>query len=168
MRIRNNPEILDALERVRARNRKRRLVPEEVIVAAREESNPLHGMFTWEDGVAAEQWRLFEARKIIQAVVTVLQLPKHLRTPIRGRVSPPEVRHFVSLRRDRAGGGGGGYRTMADVMSASDLREELLAEALRELKTFREKYGTLKELASVFEAAEKVEEKIGREEKVHA
>lgn len=45
--------------------------PRDVVAAARPRASPLHPAFTWDDGQAAEQWRLFEARGLVRAVRVV-------------------------------------------------------------------------------------------------
>ncbi len=132
-----------ALEALRALTRRGVLRPDVVVDAARDESSPLHDYFTWDDGEAAEQYRLIEARKLIQVHVEVLENCK--------RKSPV----FVSLRDDRAKAGGG-YRLMVDVLSDEAKRERLLDEAKRDLETFRSKYHMLSELSRVFAAMDAV------------
>ncbi len=44
------------------------LTPQEVVEAARDEGTALHECFTWDDGEAAERWRLEEARELIRSV----------------------------------------------------------------------------------------------------
>ena len=44
------------------------LLPEVVVEAARNPNSLLHGYFTWDDGEAAEQFRLQEARALIRRV----------------------------------------------------------------------------------------------------
>jgi hypothetical protein len=121
------------------------LNPKSVVEAARDESSPLHDHFTWDDSEAAEQFRLIEARKLIQVHVELLP----------GAADQSPV--WVSLRDDRPKGGG--YRTMVSVLSKEALREKLLSDALNELEYFRQKYGQLKELAAVFAAAKAIKKK---------
>lgn len=116
------------------------LRPEDVVAAARLKASPLHDQFEWDDNAAAVQYRLWQARQLIRVAVTVL--PQ----------SEQPVRAYVSLRTDRTVAGGG-YRPLGDVMGDERLREQLLAEALDDLKTFKIKYGRLRELAPVFVAA---------------
>lgn len=47
------------------------LTADRVVEAAAPEDAPLHLAFTWEDGIAACQYRLIEARKLIRAIVRV-------------------------------------------------------------------------------------------------
>jgi hypothetical protein len=119
-----------------------KLNPATVVEAARDESSPLHDQFTWDDGAAAHEYRLIEARKLIAVHVELLPNAKES-SPV-----------WVSLRGDRANGGG--YRTMVSVLSKRELREKLLEEAMDDLRHFQQKYHMLKELSEVFVAVRKV------------
>ena len=113
--------------------------PVDIVQTARSKSSPLHDYFEWDDGVAAQAFRLHQARNLIRVVVQVMEMPDK---------TEREVRVFVSLPSDR--NECGGYRVMAEVLTDDALREELLESALADLRTFRKKYESLKELASVF------------------
>lgn len=113
------------------------LMPQHVVTAARPETSVLHGEFTWDDGEAAERYRLWEARQLIRVHVQVEPVGQ----------KDVETRVFVSLTPDR--GNGGGYRLTTAVMSNDEYRQQLLADALAELRVFQNKYAQLKELASV-------------------
>jgi hypothetical protein len=118
------------------------LKPHAVVDAARAEESPLHGWFEWDDTAAAEAWRVEQARQLIQVTVTVIE------TSSQKAVS---VRALVSLPRDRQAGG---YRVVTTVLGDSELRAEMLADALAELNRVRQRYSTLRELAPVFAAIE--------------
>lgn len=45
------------------------LTPPTVVEAARNPASPLHGLFEWDDGRAAAQYRLEQARRIIKTIV---------------------------------------------------------------------------------------------------
>ena len=128
--------------RLIARRHRGLLRPHDVVEYARNRRTALHDYFTWDDSKAAHEYRLWQARQLIRVAVTVL-------TP----EVPKPARIYVSLRSDRARDAGG-YRLTADVLSDSDRREQLLAEALADLQTWQEKYRLLAdELAPVFAAA---------------
>ncbi len=93
--------------------------------------------------MAAEQYRLQQARQLIR--VTVQMLPGENK----------ETQVFVSLTPDREEAAGG-YRIVAEVLSDEQLRSQMLSDALAELELFRAKYKRLKELAAVFEAMESI------------
>ena len=135
-------EIISELEKIRAMESDGVLRAECVVEVASNPGHPLHGHFEWDDSAAAQQWRLQQARQMINVLV---QFVPHV-----------EANHrvYVSLYRDRAEEGGG-YRVISEVLSNKQLRNEMLEEALAELKDFEQKYRSLQELADVFAAARK-------------
>jgi hypothetical protein len=143
--VNSTKAIANELERIRRANGGL-LRPEDVVAAARPRGSLLHGQFEWDDARAADEYRLWQARQLIRVAVTVLP-----------QTDRP-IRAYVSLRTDRTVAGGG-YRSLCDVLSDGQLREQLLAEALDDLETFRTKYGRLRELAPVFAAARRVKRK---------
>lgn len=112
------------------------LHPADVVEAARPPESPLHGEFEWDDSVAAEKWRIEQAREMIR--VTVVYEPRNER----------EIKAFVVLERDRVEGGG--YRYVPALLRTTTGRDDLLSVALSELRTFQQKYRHLSELAGVF------------------
>lgn len=124
-----------------ARRSRDPLPPSTVVDAARPKSSPLHDYFEWDDTIAAEQHRLSQARSLIAAVILL---------PFEEK---PPVRAFVSLSSDRAKGGG--YRTIESVMASAVLRQQLLDDALEELRRVREQYRQLQELDAVWEVIDK-------------
>lgn len=118
------------------------LLPETVVREARTKSSPLHSRFEWDDGEAADRYRIWQARQLIRVVVE----------QIAGVAAPTEV--FVSLSPDRHRGNG--YRVVTDIMSDENMRGVMLQDALDELEVFKLKYRRLRELAVVFSAIRKV------------
>jgi len=110
------------------------LNPEKVVAFARNKRTALHSRFTWDDGAAAHQYRLWQARQVIRVNAKVIE------------DTGEEMRVYVSLKADR---GEGGYRRLVDVMSDEERRADLLIEAKAELAVFAEKYRHLNELAAV-------------------
>lgn len=121
------------------------LRPDVVVEAASAVDSPLHDWFEWDDSAAAQQWRLHQARMLIRAVVVY-------EPNLKGKLLPCRV--FVSLTPDRVEGGAG-YRLTTAVLSDAARRQQLLADALAEMKCFREKYRMLSELADVFVAMDR-------------
>jgi hypothetical protein len=135
-------QVINELKRIASENRGI-LLPEAVVQAAKPRTSPLHDYFEWDDSEAAKQWRIHTARKLINVCVELIG-PKE---------DEREMRVFVSLRSDRDEGG---YRLLDLVISTRNLRDQLLEDALEEMKYFREKYRDLQELAEVFEAMDNV------------
>lgn len=143
-----NPIIVAELKRIAAENGGT-LKPVDVVEAARPEESPLHSQFEWNDDEAAEQWRLHQARNLINVVVSVVFPP--------GSREPREHSTFVSLSTDRHKGGAG-YRVMTEVLSDEQHRAQLLADAKRDMIGFKSRYRELSELADVFSAIDRAVE----------
>ena len=127
----------DELRRIAGRHRGV-LHAAHVVAFARNKKTALHSQFQWDDDEAAQQFRLMQARKLIRVTVIV------------AKQTGQTVNAYVSLQKDREAKGG--YRYIVDVMSKTKLREQFLAQALRELNALAVKYGELEELAKVFAA----------------
>lgn len=118
--------------------------PRSVVEFARENKrSALHSKFEWNNGKAAELYRLNQARAILR--VYVVDSPDNV----------SKIRAFVSLPSDR--NKDGGYRDIDSVMNDAERRAELLKQALREFAAFRRKYAILQEFAKVFAAADEVD-----------
>lgn len=141
-----NPETIQELQRL-YQEKGKLLHPTDVVDAARSEDSPLHRHFEWDDGVAAERWRTEQARDLLQRVYVRMKTSKG------DRMSQV----FVSLTTDREEGG---YRTMVDVLSDKDMRNQLIRDAMADMQTFEQRYKTLKELAVVFSAIRKAKGKL--------
>jgi hypothetical protein len=141
------PEIVKELQRLK---RADKLLPDAVVKAARNPSNPLHDQFEWDDKVAGHKYRLWQARVLISSV-----------TIVRDEKAEKPVPVFVSLMRDRVDEGGG-YRALEEVLADEQMRGELLATALHELKAFQHRYHVYRELAGIFAEVAKLDAKISR------
>jgi hypothetical protein len=121
------------------------LVPAEVVAwAATHPDSALYRQFQWSDEIAGAEHRLAQARHIVRRVTVRTEHKPNQR-----------IRAYVSLRTDRDTPGGG-YRILANVLEDPDQRAVLLTQALAEFRLWRRKYDQLKELAGIFEAADKV------------
>jgi hypothetical protein len=119
------------------------LYPKDVVEAARPKKSPLHDEFEWDNTVAAERWRMEQARHLIRVFVNVIE------------EGHSETRVYVALSSDRSGGGG--YRATVNVLSNKGLREVMLSDALEDMRSFKAKYLAIKELAAVFAEMDKAE-----------
>lgn len=132
----------------------RKLQKEKLVEAAKPSNSPLHGEFTWDK---TEGWRknlLSEAQALLAEYIVIITTEEGRKISTRG---------IVSLRKDRASGGG--YRYMVDVMKDDELRADYLEDALEELESFQARYQKLTELAAVFTEIDKVRDKSGRKRK---
>ena len=146
----NNPKIIAALEDIAAKNAGI-LRAQDVVKAARSPKSVLHSQFEWDNDKAADEWRMQQARGLIRATVHWIEIGGQ----------KEQVNVFVSLGPDRTEGGG--YRGLISVLANPSLREQMLLDAIVELKRLQVKYARLSELAAVFEAAERVAAGVGAE-----
>ena len=129
----------EALEQIAAKNNGV-LRPVDVVNEARSEKSPLHNAFEWDDSVAAEAYRIEQAKELIRVQVVVIG------------DNPQPVRAFVNLGCYR-GTEDGGYRLTSRVLNDSELLAELKKDAAQELVAFEQKYSRIAELAGVFQSA---------------
>ena len=139
----SNQAVVAELKRIAAENGGV-LNPAAVVLAAQPVDSVLHSRFEWDDTEAAHNYRMWQARQLIRITVEIINVgDKSALTNV-----------FVSLTPDRTGEGG--YRTMVSILSDKQQRDQMLADAYRELELFQEKYRELKELADVFAAIQAV------------
>lgn len=138
-------EVARELEAIRKRHRGI-LRPGDVVEYARDQKTALHELFEWDDGKAAEEYRLEQARQVIRCTVHLIEDEQ------------PPVRAYVSLQDDRKAGNS--YRSIEEVLASPKLREALLSQALREANSWQKRYERLNELKPVFRAIQKAEKTI--------
>ena len=109
------------------------VTPEQIVDAARDENTELHKCFDWDDTIAAEKWRLHQARQVVCFIV------------YRERDSSPEtapVRVFHKID-------SGGYKPSVMIFRNEDEYQKLLQAAYAELRAFKIKYARLQELSEI-------------------
>lgn len=114
--------------------------------ASRSEDSPTHTVFEWDDGLAAEKYRLHQASRTICAIRVIVREGPAAET------TPP--RAFVNVTVDD--GKKAKYMNVSDAMANPETRSVVLARALREMRVFQDKYANLSELAEVMAAIKKV------------
>ncbi len=97
---------------------------------------PLHDEFLWDDTEAAEKYREHQAARIIRCIVVTPEVTKQ--EPVRAFINVTDVSRS--------------YRSLDVVLQSTTLRDQMLEQALRDMRNFETKYATLSELAAVFEA----------------
>lgn len=106
---------------------------EDVVSWARQHPrSALHRKFEWDDKKAALEYRIWQARRLIQ--VTVVDAEKNAQ--------------LVNLSVDRTGGGG--YRQVSEVLSSKKLSQIMLDDALDELDRVKLRYSRVRQLTGVW------------------
>lgn len=113
----------------------------EMIAKARNESSSMHTLFEWNDDIAAEKFRENQARNILcNLVFKVDEVKKEDAAPVRVFVSNGEhKKEYVPIK---------------TVVKVEDKYQELLNQAYADLRAFKLKYSSLRELDYILELIE--------------
>ena len=138
-----------ARELSRIRKKHGCIKPAYLVKASEPESAPLHDCFTWDNGEAAEQWRIEEARRIIRSVRVVVK-PGPL-------ADQSVIRAFVHVEASEKESrfDGDGYIETLQAHKSPIYRDQVLAAAKRELIEWKRRYEDYREFfGGVFAAIE--------------
>lgn len=119
--------------------------------SARPEDSAIHACYEWDDGIAAEKYRLVQSGKLIQNLVRVAVADDEKETKT--------YRAFVNIAKADSFETGNFVDT-EKALSNEDTRKIVLKKALDELTAFQNKYETFVELADVFSAIDTVKERL--------
>lgn len=114
------------------------LVPLAVVEAARDRKSVLHKHFEWSDELAAEKYRLDQARSLIRSI--------HVEG---ADTKDGIVRAYLSIREKS----GVSYRSIGDVLNSADLQQRVLAQAEKDLLAFEARFAKLEDVCSLVRAA---------------
>lgn len=107
--------------------------PQNILEAAKNPDSELHKCFTWDNTIAAEKWRLYEARKVVCSLVIADKKNNQEPTNIR-------ILHKTN---------GNGYKPIQFIVQQKDEYQKLLERAFEELRAFKTKYSSLSELEEI-------------------
>ena len=110
--------------------------PRAVLEEARDEASPLHSHFTWEDGEAAERWRIYEAATLIRRYKVEIDVSDE---------KSVRVRAFVST-------GEGQYKPTDEALRDTADRNVVLGQAQKEFRSLRRKYAALVDFDGLVQA----------------
>jgi hypothetical protein len=128
----------------------KQLTPEMVLEDAERKNSPLHICFEWDDSEAAHKYRLSQAGDIIRSVSVKYKTNED---------KDVCVRSFVSIRVDENNvltdnffqkNASSFYVSIKDAMTDDILKKYTLDMALKELRSFMEKYRSINELDGLF------------------
>lgn len=119
---------------------------DDVIADAQKASSPLHGAFIWDADEALGHSHRLTAHYLLSNFVPV-QPAEYMGRPAFEGVVPVYLSEDDDKRE---------YVKPEVALARPDYRAQVLGQALKELRSFRRKYRTLKELSKVFEAIDEV------------
>lgn len=117
-----------------------RLHPEAIVERAKSPDSALHPYFQWDDGEAAHQFRLHQARQLIRVAVRVI--PSVNTGPVRAYVSISTLRHTQT----------GSYLATVDALADADTKRQMLEDALVTLRGLQRRFAHLPDLLPVWDA----------------
>jgi len=129
-------------------------VTADILVAeAQSESSPLHDHFEWDDQIAAGKYRHQQANYLLRSINVVIK---------RADDQEDEVRAFHSVR--VSGGTEPGERRVSvsvqRVMNDQELRQQIIAAALKQLEAWERKFHQYQEFSPVIRAIGKLRQKL--------
>lgn len=112
------------------------VTPADVVEAARTEDSPLHPLFTWDDGVAAEQYRRHQAGAVMRS----------LRVVRVGETDPTPRRFMVAVRPEAGDGEAGSraYITLDRVARDAALHRQAVDDAIAGMNAWRSRVAEIK------------------------
>lgn len=113
-------------------------LPAKLAQDARSRKHPFHKCLEWDDGKAAEQYRISQVRLIIRSLRTRIKTTDGEKAAIRA---------FSNIFH-----GSGMYYFTPDVLKDKELRKKLLEQAKRDAKKFANKYRGLVGIGSIVKA----------------
>lgn len=113
--------------------------PEQVLAKAKDEDSELHKCFDWNDTSAAEKYRLFQAKKVINHLIVIKRdVEEPEKEPVQFRVMLKNEKSYDS-----------GYKQTIVMVRDEDEYRKMLEQAYAELKAFKKKYACLSELSDI-------------------
>lgn len=111
--------------------------PKDVVNAARPENSPIHSEFTWNDFEAAEKHRLNEARHLVNRITVVVKVgDKETETRAFHSITVQDSEERVEQR----------YTHVRVVAKNEVMREQVIANAMRELEGWQKRYDDYSQL----------------------
>ena len=121
---------------------KGKVTPYQLLKEAAKKNCPIHKYFEWDNDVAAESWRVHQARQILGSIVVVIE-----DVPVRAyqNVYVGKQKYYVKTEEARK-----------DV----DMWDQVVKQALDEAYLWKERYKNYKQLSPIVDAIELVENEL--------
>jgi len=129
----------ECFETIREKN-DGKLQPPAIVKAAKGKKSPLHSVFEWDDTIAGQEHRLWQARQLVACLVVIYETEEKESEPIRAYVSLPDD------------DGERSYCSVPDALSDEEQRKSVFQDALSGLLIWRNKFRGLNEFTKVFMA----------------
>lgn len=128
--------------------------PQHVVEEAKPAEAPLHPCFEWRNKVAAEAYRLHQARNIINVVSVVPDNPG-------GTPGKCETQAYVNVFVGDPGEKTRSYQPIETVLADPDMREQMLARCREKLGRIKNEFQILSEYSRVWQSIDDVFGELG-------
>lgn len=123
---------------------------QDLLEASRPEDTPLHNDFEWQDDIAAEEYRKYQARNILNSLTIVVEHKDN-----ENKNCESDIRAFFVIKENDKQS----YKPIKVIMMDNDYEQQLYNSALKELIAIKNKYATIQRLKHIFDEIEKEENK---------
>ena len=127
------------------------LTPEEIVKVAKKKDNPLHDLFEWDNKVASDQWRLQQARVIVNEVKVIVDKKEYF------------AFESVNIQSDNSQNYNREYVPIVEILSNKDLKLQLIKSALQHLEYWEKQNSKYDELAPIIKVAQSVRTKLNKQ-----
>lgn len=117
--------------------------PIDLVDASRPSTAVLHPEFEWNDAIAAEGYRVVQARNIVRCVISA-------KDPNQEEPDPEFVRVYVSVKTND----GPQYTSVECALSSEEMRDQILKQAKADMLSFQRKYFQIFDMAKMIEEFE--------------
>ena len=128
------------------------LTPSDVVEDAKKKRSVYHDYFVWDDSAAGEQYRLQQARGILNGIVKV--------KIVNVEDEPVVLRAFHCVNVGDNGDSHRAYVPEEVVFESVDFSAQVIDDALREAESWNRRYRTYSELAEISKAIERTLNKV--------
>lgn len=127
---------------------------------SRKEDSETHSMFEWDDTVAAEKYRLGQAGKIITQLEVTYEYEEPVREDMDVEFTTAEYKTSAYMNvAPKMPNNSSMFMSAERAMASEETREQVIKNAISELKAFERKYANYTEFAEVFTAIHKLDER---------
>lgn len=127
----------------------------DVIEVAQDKHSPLHDYFEWDNKIAGAKYRTHQARQLLNHLTVIVKTD--------GEEQEQKAYLNVSVVTEE-GGVEQIYVTIDRALTDNEFRAQVLAQAIREIEYWQQKYKEYSELSTIFQAIERAKEEIKIEE----
>lgn len=125
-----------------------------VLDEARKKRSPLHDHFEWDNDIAAEKFRLEQAKYLLRAVVVEVEVDN----------KPTFIRAFHAVK-DNEDDEFKTYYPLKTILSDEDKRQQVIEYALSEMEGWRTRYHQYSQLQPIITSYEKVKRRLKKKTK---